>query len=186
MLKGIVQPFELGAETRLIRSAVKYWKPGKFFLEFFNDTISREENKTIFSGLRIFEMALSNQIHFPVFFSPRKVNLEIPINSGLGQAGITRPRNDFRQQVSSKMTFRRHQITEDDLPQFRLVVSRNWPGSGRLSSVDLVTPENDLPGPGQFRLVLSWNWPGPGKPSSGISPFFTPILHSALYLSKPL
>jgi hypothetical protein len=30
MLKGIVQPFELLGETRLIRSAVKYWKPGKF------------------------------------------------------------------------------------------------------------------------------------------------------------
>jgi hypothetical protein len=29
-LKGIVQPFEMGGETRLIRSAVKYWKPGKF------------------------------------------------------------------------------------------------------------------------------------------------------------
>ncbi len=28
-LKGIVQPFELGGETRLIPSAVKYWKPGK-------------------------------------------------------------------------------------------------------------------------------------------------------------
>jgi hypothetical protein len=33
-IKGIVQPFELGGETRLIRSAVKYWKPGKF-LKFF-------------------------------------------------------------------------------------------------------------------------------------------------------
>jgi hypothetical protein len=29
MLKGIVQPFELGGEISLIRSAVKYWKPGK-------------------------------------------------------------------------------------------------------------------------------------------------------------
>jgi hypothetical protein len=29
-IKGIVQPFELGGETRLIPSAVKYWKPGKF------------------------------------------------------------------------------------------------------------------------------------------------------------
>jgi hypothetical protein len=30
VLKGIVQPFERGGETRLIRSAVKYWKAGKF------------------------------------------------------------------------------------------------------------------------------------------------------------
>jgi hypothetical protein len=29
-LKGIVQPFELGGETTLIRSAVKYWKAGMF------------------------------------------------------------------------------------------------------------------------------------------------------------
>jgi hypothetical protein len=28
--KDIVQPFELGGKTRLIRSAVKYWKAGKF------------------------------------------------------------------------------------------------------------------------------------------------------------
>jgi len=28
----------------------------------------------------------------PGFFSPRKVNLKIPINSGLGQAGIACPR----------------------------------------------------------------------------------------------
>ncbi len=29
-IKGIFQPFELGGETRLIRSAVKYQVPGKF------------------------------------------------------------------------------------------------------------------------------------------------------------
>jgi hypothetical protein len=28
--KDIVQPFELGGETRFIQSAVKYWKPGMF------------------------------------------------------------------------------------------------------------------------------------------------------------
>jgi hypothetical protein len=37
-------------------------------------------------------MTLSNQSHFPGFFSPRKVNLKFPTNSGLGQAGIARPR----------------------------------------------------------------------------------------------
>ncbi len=34
-LKGIFQPFEFGGVTRLIRSAVKFWKTGnlkKFFL----------------------------------------------------------------------------------------------------------------------------------------------------------
>jgi len=68
-LKGIVQPFELGGETRLIRSPVLTTGPA-FFKKLFNDTISREENKTIFSGLRISEMTLSNQSHFPRFFSP--------------------------------------------------------------------------------------------------------------------
>jgi hypothetical protein len=33
-LKGIVQPFELGGETRLIRSAVKYWKASMFLKNF--------------------------------------------------------------------------------------------------------------------------------------------------------
>ncbi len=33
-IKGIVQPFELGGETTLIRSAVKYWKAGMFLTIF--------------------------------------------------------------------------------------------------------------------------------------------------------
>jgi hypothetical protein len=37
-------------------------------------------------------MTLSNQSHSLGFFSSRKVNLKIPINSGLGQAEIARPR----------------------------------------------------------------------------------------------
>ncbi len=39
-------------ETRLIRSTVRNWRPGKFFLNF-KDTKSREEHKTIFCGFRI-------------------------------------------------------------------------------------------------------------------------------------
>jgi hypothetical protein len=34
LLKGIVQPFELGGETTLIRSAVKNWKAGMFVKKF--------------------------------------------------------------------------------------------------------------------------------------------------------
>ncbi len=34
-----------------------------------------------------------------------------------------------------------------------------------------MTPEDDLPGPGQFRLRTSRNGLGPGKSSSVISPF---------------
>ncbi len=43
--KGIFQAFELGGVTRLIRSAVKFWKAGNLKI-FFNDTNSREELKT--------------------------------------------------------------------------------------------------------------------------------------------
>jgi hypothetical protein len=32
--KGIVYPFEVGGVTRLIRSAVKNWRSGKFFKKF--------------------------------------------------------------------------------------------------------------------------------------------------------
>jgi hypothetical protein len=46
-IKGIVQPFELGGETRLIRSDIKYVVGARQVLNFFlNDTVSREEHKT--------------------------------------------------------------------------------------------------------------------------------------------
>jgi hypothetical protein len=61
MSKALSSHLIWGGETRLIQSAVKYWKFGKFFL-IFNYTISWEEHKTIFSGLRISEMTLPNQI----------------------------------------------------------------------------------------------------------------------------
>jgi hypothetical protein len=39
----------------------------------FKGTPSQEEHKTIFSGLKICKMALSNQIDFSAFFSLRKM-----------------------------------------------------------------------------------------------------------------
>jgi hypothetical protein len=98
-----VQEFHLRSQTRLIRSAVKYWKPGKFLKFFF----MIEKHKTIFSGLRIFEMTLSSQSQFPRFFSPPEDNLPGP-----GQFRLTTNRNrlspedDFRQLVSSNPRFR--------------------------------------------------------------------------------
>jgi hypothetical protein len=44
-VKGIFQPFELGGETILIRSAVKHRCLASKKI-FFNDTNSREEHKT--------------------------------------------------------------------------------------------------------------------------------------------
>jgi hypothetical protein len=51
-LKIFVWPFEVGGETRLIRSTVKTGGPAGFF-ENFNDTILREEYKSIYYGFRI-------------------------------------------------------------------------------------------------------------------------------------
>ncbi len=47
--KDIFQPFELVSETRLIRSAVIYLEARQVVLKFCNDTISREEHKTIWT-----------------------------------------------------------------------------------------------------------------------------------------
>ncbi len=58
----------------------------------FNDTISREEHKTNQCSLTISKMTLSNQSHFPRFFSPREMTYRDLANSGLRQAGIVCPR----------------------------------------------------------------------------------------------
>ncbi len=62
MLTSIVQPFELRGLSRLIQTSKINWRPGKIFYFYFNDTISREEHKTIYSDLRIIGMALSNRV----------------------------------------------------------------------------------------------------------------------------
>ncbi len=140
-LTGIVQPFELGARTHSIRC--KILEARQVFSKNFNDTISREQHKTIFSGLRISKMTLSNQSHF--FQSPEsqfKNSYQFRLRTSQNHSS---PEDDLRQLVSldppfrfSKMTFRHHQVPEDDFPgpsPFRLVISRNWPGPGKSSSV---------------------------------------------------
>jgi hypothetical protein len=62
VIKGIVRPLEFVGMTRLIRPAIINRRPGKFFLNV-NDTISREEHKTIYSG--IIGMAFSNESELP-------------------------------------------------------------------------------------------------------------------------
>jgi hypothetical protein len=69
-LKCIVRPFKIGDVTRLNRSGKINWRPGKFFL-----ITLMEEHKTVYSGLMITGMALSNQNELEAFFSPRQVNL---------------------------------------------------------------------------------------------------------------
>ena len=73
-----------------IRSRILYGR--QFKKNIFNGTISREELKTNLCGLMISEMTLSNQSHFPRFFSPRKMTYRGLTNSGLRQAGIACPR----------------------------------------------------------------------------------------------
>ncbi len=67
-MKGIVQPFTFGGVTRLIQSGIINWRPGKNFFFYFKDTISREQNKTIYSSLGITGMALSKQSDLTWFF----------------------------------------------------------------------------------------------------------------------
>jgi hypothetical protein len=76
MIKGIVWPFKYVGVTRLIRSGITNWRPGRFFKNF-NDKVSQQEHSTIYSGLRISGMALSKQRDLPAFLRPRKVNLKI-------------------------------------------------------------------------------------------------------------
>ena len=91
-------------------------------------------------------MALSNQRDLQAFFSARKVNLKIPINSGLGQAGIACPQ---KMTLGSWLHQTSFQIWQDDFRQH-------------------VITEDVLLGPGQFRLMTSRNQPGPGKSFSAI------------------
>ncbi len=47
-----------------------------FFISF-NDKVSREEHKTILSGVRFSGMVLSEQSVLPAFFVPWKINLKM-------------------------------------------------------------------------------------------------------------
>ncbi len=56
---------------------------GPFFFLNFKGTPSQEEQKTIFSGLTICKMALSDQSNFPAIFRLRKMTYQNFINSGI-------------------------------------------------------------------------------------------------------
>jgi hypothetical protein len=55
----------------------------------FKGTPSQEEQKTIFSGLTICKMALSDQSDFPAIFRLRKMTFQNFINSGTRQSAVT-------------------------------------------------------------------------------------------------
>ncbi len=58
------------------------------FILNIKGTPSQEEQKTIFSGLKICKIALSNQIDFPAFFHLHKMTHQTFINSGIWQSTV--------------------------------------------------------------------------------------------------
>jgi hypothetical protein len=79
--KGIVQQILRGVETRLNRFMLVTGGQPVFFN--FKGTPSQEGHQTIFSSLKINEMALSDQTDFPTFFLLRKMTYPNLINSGI-------------------------------------------------------------------------------------------------------
>jgi hypothetical protein len=78
-LKGIVQRDQYYAQ--IIRAGKLEARP--FFFLNFKETPSKEEHKTIFSGLKICKMALSDLSDFPAIFRLRKITYRNFINSGI-------------------------------------------------------------------------------------------------------
>ncbi len=124
--------------TKLIPSGIKNWRPGKLKNFFYDkvDKVSREEHKTISSGLRISRMALSNQSDLPAFLSSQKINLKISL---------------IREDDLPRMG----QISEDDLPRLtksRLTTSRNLK-----RGIDETNSLKPSSGDERIRLVVSRN-----------------------------
>jgi hypothetical protein len=104
IIKGIFQPFELGGVTRLIRSAVKFWKAGNFKKKF---------NKLV----RLNDF-------YDDFVQPKSLSA-IFLDSGKSPCISYKMTKDSHRILSSP------RIPEDDLPgpgRFRLTTSRNRPG----------------------------------------------------------
>jgi hypothetical protein len=66
-LKGVVQQILRGVETKFNRSVLVNWRAGPFLFLYFKETTSQEAPETIFSGLKMNEMALSDQTDIPAF-----------------------------------------------------------------------------------------------------------------------
>ncbi len=132
----------LNGVTTLIPSLLKT-RVSVSLVKMFNDTISQEELKTFFSSFKDFwEFSVPGRW----LMGPGQFRLSTSLN-------CLSLEDDFRQLVSSnplfrfsKMTFRCHLITDDDLPGpgwLRLVISRNWLGPSKSSSGDWKITEWD-------------------------------------------
>jgi hypothetical protein len=59
------------------------WSPARFYLFNFKKEQSQEKDNTIFRGLNIYEITLSDQIDFPGFFHLQKMTYRNLIKSGI-------------------------------------------------------------------------------------------------------
>ncbi len=73
--------------AQIIRAGQLEARP--FFFLNFKGTQSQEEQETIFSGLMICKMALSDQIEFPAIFRLCKITCRNFINSEIRQSAVT-------------------------------------------------------------------------------------------------
>jgi hypothetical protein len=64
------------------------WRPAHF-LFYFKGTPLQEEQITIFSGLTICKIALSDQSDFPAIFCLREMTYWNFINSGIRKSAVT-------------------------------------------------------------------------------------------------
>ncbi len=82
--KGIVQRILTGVDSRYYAQIIHAGKleARPFFFLNFKRTPSQEEHKTIFSGLTICKMALSDQSDFPAIFRLHKMTYRNFTNSG--------------------------------------------------------------------------------------------------------
>jgi hypothetical protein len=68
-----VQRIPRGVESRLLTIGTAKLEAWQIFVLNFKGTPSQEEHKTIFSSLKIYVMALSDQIDFLAFYRLRKL-----------------------------------------------------------------------------------------------------------------
>ncbi len=90
-LKGIVQRILRRVETRLIRSMLVNWRPVHFFKFKFKGTQSQKEHETIFSHLKSYKMALSDQIDFLAIIGLRKMSSQNFVSYRIRQSAVPVP-----------------------------------------------------------------------------------------------
>jgi hypothetical protein len=81
LFKGIDRPFGGGVESILIRFLLVNWRLGYFFISYFKEPSSQDQQKSFKRCLIAFKVTLTGQSHFMLIFVLRKVTLRGHINS---------------------------------------------------------------------------------------------------------